>query len=293
MTWYTSDATYDTALAVAFAIVAVAAAVAPFVRTPYGRFADKEFGVSLDPRLGWFLMELPASVVFVYFYVQGEHALAPLPLFVFFVWIVHYANRGFIMPQLMRVPRGQKTTFSLFVVAIGWVVTSLHGYLNAVWASSLSPQIGWEWFGTPHVIVGVLVYYAALAANIHSDHIVRNLRTAQGGRGRHKGVSDSRGRSFPIRDESELSDRAGLLGRLCALHLEPRRRLHPGHQYGQPDPPRDFDQRVVSAAFSRLPVPTEDPRPLRLVAPGVTSHQPTGGRCGGLGPIDWSKEDNR
>ena len=47
MTWYTGDATYDTALTVAFAIVAVAAAVAPFVRTPYGRFADERFGVSL------------------------------------------------------------------------------------------------------------------------------------------------------------------------------------------------------------------------------------------------------
>ena len=82
MTWYTGDAAYDTTLAVAFAIVAVAAAVALFVRTPYGRFADEKFGASLDPRLGWFLMELPASVVFLYFYVQGEHALAPFPLFV-------------------------------------------------------------------------------------------------------------------------------------------------------------------------------------------------------------------
>ena len=63
MTWYTGDATYDTALIVAFAIVAVTTAVAPFVRTPYGRFADEKFGVSLDPRLGWFVMELPASVV--------------------------------------------------------------------------------------------------------------------------------------------------------------------------------------------------------------------------------------
>ena len=177
--WYSGNATYDTALAVAFAIVAATAFAALFVRTPYGRFSDEKFGASVDPRLGWFLMELPASVVFVCFYFQGDHALAPFPLFVFFVWMVHYANRGFIMPKLMRVPRGQKSSFSLFVVAIGWVVTGLHGYLNAVWASSLSPQIGWEWFGEPHVVAGVLLYYAALVGNIHSDHIVRNLRTRQ------------------------------------------------------------------------------------------------------------------
>jgi 3-oxo-5-alpha-steroid 4-dehydrogenase 1 len=179
MTWYSGDATYDTALTIAFAIVASTAAVAFLVRTPYGRFAHEKAGVSLDPRLGWFLMELPASVVFLFFYFQGENALAPFPLFVLFVWVVHYANRGFIMPALMRVPRGQKNSFALFVVAVGWVVTSLHGYLNAVWASSLSPQVGWEWFAEPHVIVGILLYYAGLIANIHSDHVVRSLRTSQ------------------------------------------------------------------------------------------------------------------
>jgi 3-oxo-5-alpha-steroid 4-dehydrogenase 1 len=179
MTWYTGDETYDTALTIAFAIVAVTAISALFVRTPYGRFADDKFGASLDPRLGWFLMELPASLLFLWFYFRGENSLAPFPLFVLFVWTVHYANRGFIMPLLMRVPRGQRSSFSLFVVVIGWVVTSLHGYLNGVWASSLSPQLGWEWFGVPHVVIGVALYYGAFGANLHSDQIVRNLRTRE------------------------------------------------------------------------------------------------------------------
>ena len=64
MTWYTGDTRYDTALAVGFGIVAFTAVAALFVKTPYGRFADEKFGVGLDPRLGWFLMELPAPVTF-------------------------------------------------------------------------------------------------------------------------------------------------------------------------------------------------------------------------------------
>mgnify|MGYP006944245125 CR=1 FL=1 len=40
-------------------------------------------------------------VVFLYFYLKGPNLVAPLPLFVLFVWVVHYANRGFLMPALI------------------------------------------------------------------------------------------------------------------------------------------------------------------------------------------------
>lgn len=179
MTWYTGDPTYDTALAIGFAIVAVVAVAALFIQTPYGRFADDKYGISLDPRLGWFLMELPAMVVFLYFYSQGPNAIAPFPLFVLFVWVVHYANRGFLMPALMRVPLGQRSSFSLFVVAIGWVVTSLHGYLNGSWASTYANHVGWDWFLDPRFVVGVLLYYGGLLFNLHSDHTLRQLRTKE------------------------------------------------------------------------------------------------------------------
>ena len=55
MTWYTGDLTCDTALAIGFAIVVATAIAALFTNTPYGRFADERYGVSLDPRLGCFL----------------------------------------------------------------------------------------------------------------------------------------------------------------------------------------------------------------------------------------------
>ena len=127
---YTGDPVYDGALLAAFAFAAVTAVAALFVKTPYGRFADDRFGIALDPRLGWLLMELPAPVVFVWCYLQGPMRGEPFALFVLFVWLVHYANRGFVMPALMRVPRGQATSFSLFVVAAGWLATALHIHLE-------------------------------------------------------------------------------------------------------------------------------------------------------------------
>lgn len=175
----TGDPTFDVPLLVAFAIVLVTAIAAPFVPTPYGRFADPKWGISLDPRLGWFLMELPASVSFylTYFLLGGEHRFEPFPLFVLFVWTCHYANRGFLMPLFMRVPKGQKSGFGLMVVSIGWVVTSLHGYLNASWVTRFHSPNGVEAFLDWRFLVGIALYYGGLAANLHADHILRTLRT--------------------------------------------------------------------------------------------------------------------
>lgn len=176
---FTSDPTYNLAIVVAFGVAAVAFAASFFMQTPYGRFADQRFGFSLDPRIGWFLMELPSWAAFYYFYFQGPNRYEPFPLFVLFLWTCHYLYRGFLMEALMRVPKGQKSSFALSVVVIGWIVTTLHGYLNATWVTTLHPDPSWSWFADPRFVVGALVYYTAFVANIHSDHIQRNLRTKE------------------------------------------------------------------------------------------------------------------
>lgn len=163
----------------AFGIVLVTTIAAVFIPTPYGRFADSKWGVALDPRLGWFLMEFPAGASFLYAFFQGPNRYEPFPLFVLFVWVCHYANRGYIMPALMRVPKGQKSSFGLMVVLIGWVVTSLHGYLNATWVTRLHPNPTASWFVDPRFLVGVTLYYVGLGLNLHSDHILRNLRSKE------------------------------------------------------------------------------------------------------------------
>ncbi len=179
MDWYTGDSSYDTPLTIALAIVAITTVAALFMQTPYGRFASGKWGVSLDPRLGWFLMELPATVVFLAFFFRGPSWNQPFALFMLFLWSCHYLNRGWLMPALMRVPKGGKSSFSLMVVTIGWVVTSLHGYLNARWANEFHPDPSWSWFADPRFIVGALIYYAGLAMNLHADHIVRTLRSKE------------------------------------------------------------------------------------------------------------------
>ncbi len=179
MTFFTGDETYDLMLKIAYAYVAFVLVGGFFRQASYGRFSEEEKGISLSPRLGWFLMELPATLTFVYFFFQGEHWREAVPLFFLGIWLLHYGNRGFVFPFLIRSAKGAKGTFSVGVIVAGWLATGLHGYLNAVLISDLSDRYTIEWFTTPQFIIGLTIYLFGYAMNIHSDAIVRNLRSKE------------------------------------------------------------------------------------------------------------------
>lgn len=171
--------TYQWILIAGFVYVALIIIGGLLMPAPYGRFADDKFGVSLPPRLGWFLMELPATLSFLFFYFQGENRFELVPLIFLGVWLIHYGNRGFIFPMLMRVAKGAKGSFSIMIVLAGWLVTTLHGYLNAVFISHLSDHLTIEWLSDPRFIIGMAIYVFGYTMNIHSDAIIRNLRSKE------------------------------------------------------------------------------------------------------------------
>lgn len=179
MDWYTGDTTYDTVLTLGFVFAALVAFGAAFTKSPYGRFASDRWGLNLSPRLGWFLMELPATLSFVFFFFRGENRFEPVPLFFLAVWLIHYGNRGFVFPYLIRSPRGAKASFSIVIVVTGWLVTTTHGYLNAAFISNLGTHFSTAWFTDPRFLIGIVIYYASFVLNIHSDAIIRNLRSRE------------------------------------------------------------------------------------------------------------------
>ena len=172
-----SQSSYDKALLIAAVYLVLVIIGGFFVKAPYGRFASEKLGLNLSPRLGWFLMELPATISFVFFYFQGENRMEAVPLFFLSIWLIHYGNRGFIFPLLICTAKGQKGSFSIGIVLAGWFVTAFHGYLNAVFISHLSTHLTNAWFTDPRFIVGMMIYAFGYLMNLHSDHIIRTLRT--------------------------------------------------------------------------------------------------------------------
>lgn len=176
MTWYTGNTTYDTTLLIGFVVVAVIGLSAIFNDSPYGRFGGKSAGIRLSPRVGWMLMELPAPLFFAYFFLQGDNRHQLVPTILFTIWMLHYANRGFINPMLMRVHPGTKASFNISVVLFGWVVTSLHGYYNGTFIAQLGSHFTDDWLTDPRFLVGLTIYLAGFTLNVHSDAVLRNLR---------------------------------------------------------------------------------------------------------------------
>src|SRR5690606_32399485 len=114
---------------------------------------------------------------FLYFFFSGPRWGEPVPLVFLGVWLVHYGNRGFFFPLSIRSPRGARASFSLMVIATGWIVTSLHGYLHAAFFTEHATHYTAAWLTDPRFLVGLPIYAISLALNIHSDAIVRGLRS--------------------------------------------------------------------------------------------------------------------
>jgi 3-oxo-5-alpha-steroid 4-dehydrogenase 1 len=197
--WYTGDATYDR-------VMATQLAIATFVlfgafgnkKAPYGKFANKSIGsVQLDPRLGWWLMELPATLVFACTYFKsdpesdrkteeerksGKGPSRFLSKLFAALFLFHYANRGWYFPLNIRVAPGSKASFSLGNSAIGALITGLHGYLHARMFRTHGKHLNDDWVKDPRFISGFCLYELGFWITVHSEYVMRTLRKPGGPR---------------------------------------------------------------------------------------------------------------
>mmetsp|Transcript_87617 Transcript_87617/g.246108 ORF Transcript_87617/g.246108 Transcript_87617/m.246108 type:complete len:285 (-) Transcript_87617:97-951(-) len=166
----------------ALALVVVAAIAECTQPTAYGKFArTTEF--SLPPRVGWWCMELPVSVTFLYFYfVKGGSQSGELvPRICAGLFCMHYAYRGWLYPYLLRVHPGASNSFSVLPAIGGWMVTATHGYLNAKWLAEHGKHLKRSWLRHPFFAVGVVVYLSGFVALVYHDSVMRELRPCPGG----------------------------------------------------------------------------------------------------------------
>lgn len=189
------SAAWATALKLAVALVAVCAITENVASTAYGKFGLDAAVMTVPPRIGWWLMELPVTVSFIYtfFVVGGPQAGQPIPRFLAAVMCIHYSYRGWIFPYMIRTAPGATSNFSLVPAVGGWVVTVLHGYLNGAWFSTHGTHLrGTKWLKDPRFIAGIAIYVVGLAQIVRHDTIMRELRSTPGPRYRipHGGTFD-------------------------------------------------------------------------------------------------------
>jgi len=142
------------------------------VAAPYGRHARSGWGPSIPSRLGWILMEAPASLAFLGIYLAGDHRAATSPLVLLSLWQLHYVHRAFVYPFRIRAS-GKTMPASVAAMAIafnGW-----NAYINARWISHLG-DYPIEWLTEPRFFIGAAVFLAGWGVNMWADTVLLHLR---------------------------------------------------------------------------------------------------------------------
>lgn len=145
-----------------------------FVKAGYGIFVTPAWGPAINNRLAWVLMECPVFLVMLAFALCSSGQTASWVFF--FLFQAHYFQRSFIFPFLMK----GKSKMPVSVVLMGVVFNILNGLMNGLWIFYIYRDWGYDysavWLLQPWFIAGVAVFFVGMLINLHSDHIIRNLR---------------------------------------------------------------------------------------------------------------------
>lgn len=150
-------------------------------RTAYGRYGLPGYRCC-SAQLGWFLQELPSFLVPLLMLLpmllsRTDGADAPkgpdgsYRMLLLGAFMLHYFHRSFIFAYLTR---GRPVP--LYIVLYAAIFCSLNGFLQGHYLLHCAPQSSPTWLTGPRRATGFLLFTLGMVVNIHSDHILRNLR---------------------------------------------------------------------------------------------------------------------
>ena len=135
-----------------------------YIKAPYGRHLRRGWGPTLDNRIGWFLMESPAVLVFGGILICFAE-INSLVLILLLIWQLHYCHRAFIYPWTLK--KGKKMPWLILIMAL--VFNTSNGYLNAWSIASQPDKYSDLWLTSPQFLTGTLIFFAGMALNKFSD----------------------------------------------------------------------------------------------------------------------------
>ena len=164
------------------AVMAVIVFVALFFfKAGYGYLSTSNWGPKISNRTAWVLMEAPAFIFLLYYTVRfalsgAETGNSRLVLYIMAgLYLLHYFQRSFIFPLMLR----GKSKMPIAVMLMGMTFNTFNAYIIGEWLYSPSLNGGMytiDWLWSPQFIIGTLIFITGMAINMHSDHVIRNLR---------------------------------------------------------------------------------------------------------------------
>jgi len=155
--------------------IGVALVIFPIVlhiTAPYGRHTTKQWGVLINNRIGWIIMESPALLVFAFLFLFGSATHNVVTWIFFSLWVFHYINRTVIFPFRLRT-KGKKMPLAIVFMALGF--NFVNGFINGYYLGTLA-SYPISWLTDPRFIIGMIMFLGGLAINWQSDNILIHLR---------------------------------------------------------------------------------------------------------------------
>lgn len=144
------------------------------INAGYGFMRSGGWGPAISNRVGWVVMEAPAFFCMLILWLGSERRFEPAPIVMASLFELHYFQRTFIFPLLIR----GRSKMPLAIIAMGMIFNTINAYLIGGWLFYVSPAQTYtpDWLLSPLFILGTLLFFAGMGINIWSDKIVRNLR---------------------------------------------------------------------------------------------------------------------
>ncbi len=141
-------------------------------KAPYGRHISEKWGLQIDNKWGWFLMELPAVIIPIAYIYINYNSIHFVSVFILGFYLLHYFNRVFIFPFRLKT-KGKKIPILIAVFAA--IFNIINGSIMGHYFTSIS-HLDLKWFADIRFISGVIIFFIGMYINHRSDTILINLR---------------------------------------------------------------------------------------------------------------------
>ena len=145
-----------------------------FIDAGYGMMYTKRWGPAIDNRLGWVIMESPVFFAMCLLWWCSDRRADTVPLIFFILFQLHYFQRSFIFPLLIK----GKSKMPLAIILSGITFNHLNALMQGGWIFYVSPTGTYtpDWLYSPQFIAGIIIFFSGIAINLNSDNIIRHLR---------------------------------------------------------------------------------------------------------------------
>jgi len=139
----------------------------------YGRYGSENWGFLIPARLAWVLQEAPAFLIPLIYIFRGDcdRIVHWENFLVLVLYVIHYTQRTLVYPCVIRGGKGSP----ILIVALAGFFCACNGYMQGRYHCLFA--VYENGYATSLVsLAGIALFFAGFIINIHSDHVLRNLR---------------------------------------------------------------------------------------------------------------------